>query len=182
MNADAFRLFYDWRTIIWRQFGAAIDDLDNAIRACPDDLWRDRLWGDPAERSFFLPEFWYIVYHTLFWLDLYLTGAEEGFAPPAPFLLVEQDEYGPLPERPYTRDELQGYLDGCRRRCRTTIEALTDEAAQRLCRFPWGEVTFVELLLYSMRHVAGHTAQLNMWLGQRTGSAPVWVLWAGEQG
>ena len=31
-----------WRTIIWRQFGAAIDMLENALRACPDDLWSDR--------------------------------------------------------------------------------------------------------------------------------------------
>ena len=69
----------NWRTSLWQQFGAAIDMLDNAVAACPDELWRVRLWDD-AE----LPEsaeFWYIVYHTLFWLDLYLSGAVEGFAP-----------------------------------------------------------------------------------------------------
>ena len=164
-----------WKTIIWQQFGAAIDDLDNALRACPDDLWRDRLWEEPAQQQFFLPEYWYIVYHALFWLDLYLTGAEEGFAPPAPFTLIEQDEDGPLPERPYTKDELQAYLADCRRRCRETIEALSDEAAQRRCRFSWGEVTFAELLLYNMRHVQGHAAQLNLWLGQQTGAGPGWV-------
>ena len=164
-----------WRTIIWQQFGAAIDDLDNALRACPDELWRARLWNEPSQEQFFLPEYWYIVYHTLFWLDLYLTGAEEGFVPPAPFLLVEQDENGPLPERPYTKEELQAYLVGCRKRCQATIESLTDEAAQRLCRFGWGEVSFAELLLYNMRHVAGHAAQLNLLLGQKLGSAPGWV-------
>lgn len=164
-----------WQTIIWRQFGAAIDDLDNAIRECPDELWNTRLWTNVSAPNFFLPEFWYIVYHTLFWLDLYLTGAEEGFSPPPPFLLVEQDEDGPLPEQPYTKEELRGYLELCRARCRATIEALTDEEANRLCRFPWGEVPFVELLLYTMRHVAGHAAQLNMWLGQQTGAAPDWV-------
>ena len=164
-----------WRNIIWQQFGAAIDDLDNALRACPDDLWHGRLWDDPQEEKFFLPEFWYVVYHALFWLDLYLTGAEEGFVPPPPFLLVEQNEEGPLPEKPYTKDELAAYLRACRQRCQATIEGLTDEAAQRLCRFGWGEVTFVELLLYNMRHVQGHAAQLNLMLGQQTGSAPVWV-------
>jgi hypothetical protein len=169
-----------WQTIIWRQFGAAIDDLDNAVGECPDELWQSRLWSNEAMPDFFLPEFWYIVYHTLFWLDLYLTGAEEGFAPPAPFLLVEQNEDGPLPEQPYTKAELLGYLDLCRARCRATIEALTDETANRLCRFPWGEVTFAELLLYTMRHVAGHTAQLNLWLGQQTGSAPDWVTQAAD--
>lgn len=164
-----------WKTIIWNQFGAAIDDLDNALGACPDELWRARLWEEPSQEQFFLPEYWYIVYHALFWLDLYLTGAEEGFVPPAPFALIEQDENGPIPAHPYTKEELHSYLEECRKRCRTTIESMTDEDAQRRCRFGWGEVSFGELLLYSMRHVAGHAAQLNLLLGQRTGSAPGWV-------
>ncbi len=160
-----------WRTIIWQQFGGAIDTLDNALRACPDELWRARLWDHPSERPEF-SQFWYVVYHALFWLDLYLSGAEEGFTPPAPFTLIEQDDDGPLPERPYTKDELQTYLDYSRKKCQATIEALTDEAAQRHCRFAWGEVSFAELLLYNMRHVQEHASQLNMMLGQKVGSAP----------
>jgi hypothetical protein len=30
------------------------------------------------------PEFWYAVYHTLFYLDLNLSGSTEGFASPEP--------------------------------------------------------------------------------------------------
>ena len=164
-----------FKEIIWQQFGAAIDDLENTMQACPEALWQAKLWHEPELERFFLPEFWYIIYHSLFWLDLYLTGSEEGFVPPEPFLLVEQHEEGPLPERPYTKAELQAYLELCRDRCRTTIESLTDEAAQQLCSFPWGEVNFAELLLYSMRHLAGHAAQLNLLLGQQMGSAPGWV-------
>jgi hypothetical protein len=171
-----------WRTIIWHQFGAAIDDLDNALRACPDELWRARLWDEPSQEQFFLPEFWYVVYHALFWLDLYLTGAEEGFLPPAPFALIEQDENGPIPEQPYSKAELQTYLEACRRRCQKTIESLSDEEAQRLCTFGWGQVSFAELLLYNMRHVAGHAAQLNLLLGQRLGSAPGWVTQVNQEG
>ncbi len=164
-----------WQSTLWSQFGAAIDDLANAIGACPDDLWQARLWDDPANERFFLPEFWYVAYHALFWVDLYLTGTEDGFAPPPPFLLVEQTDDGPLPERPYTPADLLDYLALCRTRCRTTIEALTDETAARRCAFGWGEVSFYELQLYSMRHLAGHAAQLNMALGQQTGDAPGWV-------
>jgi hypothetical protein len=162
-----------WRPIIWQQFGAAIDMLNNALRACPDELWHDRLWDNPSERPEY-SQFWYLVYHALFWLDLYLSGAEEGFAPPTPFTLIEQDADGPLPERPYTKDELQAYLDYGRKKCQATIEALTDEAAQRRCRFGWGEVSFAELLLYNMRHVQEHAAQLSLMLGQKVGSAPDW--------
>ena len=169
-----------WTTIIWQQFGAAIDMLDNALRTCPDELWRDRLWDHPSERPEY-SQFWYLVYHALFWVDLYLTGAEEGFVPPAPFTLIEQDDDGPLPERPYTKDELQAYLDYGRKKCQATIEALTDEAAERHCRFGWGECSFLELLLYNMRHVQEHASQLSLHLGQKVGSAPDWVARAESQ-
>lgn len=162
------------KSSLWQQFGAAIDMLDNAVRACPDSLWRAQLWDAGAEQ----PEsaqVWYIVFHTLFWLDLYLSGAVEGFAPPAPFTLDELDPAGLYPERPYSKDELRAYLAHAREKCRATIAALTDETAGRLCRFPWGEVTFVELLLYNMRHVQEHAAQVSLLLGQRAGSAPGWV-------
>ena len=155
-----------WRNILWQQFGAAIDMLENALLACPDELWNDR-----SKR----PEFWYVVYHTLFFLDLYLSGSVEGFAPPAPFTLDELDPAGLLPERPYTKDELHTYLEHGRKKCRATIEALTNEEALTRCEFVWGEVTFSELLLYNMRHVQHHAAQLNLMLRQNLDSAPRWV-------
>src|SRR6266571_9163043 len=105
----------NFKVIVWRQFGAAIDMLENALLACPDALWYDR------SRQ---PEFWYLVYHTLFFLDLYLSGSLEGFAPPAPFTMDELDPAGLLPERPYTKGELQTYLEHGRKKCRAAIEAL----------------------------------------------------------
>jgi hypothetical protein len=27
-----------WKTLLWQQLGAAIDMLENAMHACPDDL------------------------------------------------------------------------------------------------------------------------------------------------
>lgn len=52
------------RTLIWQQFGAAIDMLDNALRACPNKLWHGRLWHDPSERPAD-SQFWYTIYHAL---------------------------------------------------------------------------------------------------------------------
>jgi len=159
---------------IGSQFGAAIDMLDNALRACPDELWRIRLWNDPSMPPEF-SEFWYVAYHCLFWLDLYLSGAIEGFTPPAPFTLDELDPAGLLPDRVYTKAELLTYLDHSRRKLQSTIESLTDERASRGCKFTWGEVSFVELLLDNMRHVQEHAAQLNLILGQNSASARSWV-------
>jgi len=150
----------DLKTSIWQQFGAAIDFLAETVSACPDALWRAALWQTPNKKPEFA-QFWYVTYHTLFWLHLYLTGAEEGFVPPAPFTLIEQDDDGPLPERAYTKDELLAYLQDGRTKCRATIEALTDETAQRRCQFGWGECSFLELLFYNMRHVHGDSVSVN---------------------
>jgi hypothetical protein len=164
-GADKF-----WKGILLRQFEAAMDMLENALRECSDELWGRRMWVQYAEFS----EFWYVAYHTLFWVDLYLEGSVEGFQPPPPFTLGEL-EAGVLPPRPYSKDELLAYLDHCRRKCRRTIKALTDERARQLCKFPWGELCYAELLIDNMRHVQEHGAQLNLFLGQQLGSGARWV-------
>ena len=161
------------RTILWGQFGAAIDMLGNALQECPDSLWRERLWNHPNEPAGF-SEFWYLAYHALFWLDFYLSGSVEGYAPPAPFTLSEFDSAG-FPDKVYSKGELQTYLAYCRRKCQTTIETLTDEKASQLCKFGRREFSFAELLLYNMRHVQEHAAQLNMLLGQKEIAVTGWV-------
>jgi uncharacterized damage-inducible protein DinB len=156
----------NWRAILLPQFGAAIDMLENAIVACPDALWNDR------SRQ---PEFWHVAYHTLFFLDLYLSDPVKDFVAPEPFTLDELDPAGRLPERPYTQTELRGYLAHSRRKCRATIEALTDEKALERCTCDWLDISVAELLLYNMRHVQHHAAQLNLILRQTIDAAPSWV-------
>jgi DinB superfamily len=166
-----------WRTALWQQFGATIDMLENTLLACPSTHWHGRLWSDQKAPEY--PAFWSITHHTLFWLDLYLTGSLEGFAPPAPFTLAELDPAGVLPEQPYTKDELHAYLVYLRKKCQTTIAELSDEKAHQEVAFPWTEgkpVSFLELLLYNMRHVQEHAAQLNLFLGQNAiDGASDWV-------
>jgi len=154
------------KTVIWNQFGAAIDMLENAMRSCPDALWSDR-----SRR----PEFWYVAFHTAFWLDAYLSDTDQGFSPPAPFTTDEFDPAGLMPDRVYGKDELFAYLAHGREKCRASIAGLTDARAAERCVFTWRESSRLELLLYNMRHVQHHAAQLNLILRQQTDSAPNWV-------
>jgi uncharacterized damage-inducible protein DinB len=152
-------------TILWKQFGASIDMLENAIIACPDDVWNDGTQ----------PEFWYLTYHTLFFLELYLSEGVKGFRPPAPFGLEELDPAGVMPERVHTKDELHRYLLHCRKKCQVVLSTLTDEKANQYFHGFWKDMTIAELLLDTMRHVQHHTAQLNLLLRQKTASAPEYV-------
>jgi len=161
-----------WNTALWRQFGAAIDVLESTMMACPDSLWTEPLWPDPPPPQFpaQFSEVWYVSYHTLVWLDLYLSGIpEEEFAPPTPFPQGELDSIETQPKRPYTKEELQTYLISLRRKCHDTMMALTDEEARRPVEYPWSEgepVSYLELQLYTMRHVQEHAAHLSLFLGQ----------------
>jgi hypothetical protein len=65
----------------------------SAGQACPEDLWSKPVKKLP-DRHIGFKEFWYIAFHTLFFLDLYLSESDKGFTPPAPFTLDEMDERG----------------------------------------------------------------------------------------
>lgn len=155
-----------WKSILEQQYGAVIEMLETSIAVCPEEIWSDR-----SQK----PEYWYLVYHTLFFLDLYLSGSLDGFAPPAPFTLDELDPAGVLPERVYTKEVLQNFLLHCRKKCQATIGNLTDAKAKEICKFSRFEISFGELLLDNMRHVQHHVAQMNLILRQKTDSAPGWI-------
>jgi hypothetical protein len=73
--------------ILWKQFGATIDMLENAIDMCTSELWHSD------------KEFWYSAYHAIFYLDYYLSEELDDLMPPEPFGLSEFDPAGLLPER-----------------------------------------------------------------------------------
>ena len=80
-----------------------------------------------------------------------------------------------LPERAYSKDELLGYLEHCRKKLDAVMAGMTEAWAGEPCPFEYRAMSNGELLLYNMRHVQHHAAQLNMRLRQTTNSAPDWV-------
>lgn len=147
---------------LWNQLGAAIDMLENALIMCPEELW------DTDSK------FWYNGYHVLFFLDYYLTEEPEKFLPPEPFTLSEF-EPDTMPERVYTKEELLRYLGYCRKKCNSFINGLTEDSIKRRWVNDYKNFSIPELLIYNLRHVQHHVAQLNMILRQQINDAPKWV-------
>jgi len=157
---------------LWKQFGASIDMLKNAIALWPEEKWN-------TEKRFF-----YTAYHCLVFLEYYLTFPwKKNFSPSLPFTTAGPDHLPAeaiddmLPDRIYTKAELLNYLQSSREKCRAVITGLTEETlAER-----WVEedgnrnYSVFELLIYNMRHVQHHAAQLNLFLRQGIRDAPHWV-------
>ena len=149
--------------IMWKQYGASIEMLENAIVACPAEVW------DGAFK------FWYTAYHTIFFLDYYCSSDPVNFAPPTPFGLSEFDPGGILPERVYSKKELLDYLEFARKKCFELLVGLTDEKANKQFIRQFSDYTMMEMLIYNLRHVQHHVGQLNLVLRQLTDNAPGWV-------
>src|SRR5262249_46063253 len=158
---------FEWKPPLQGQYGAALQMLANAIRACPDEVWVDR-------RVSVAHQYWYLAFHTLFWNDYYMEQRERDFVPPAPFTMGEADPTGVYPAEPYSHDTLLAYLEHSRERVRARIAGLSDAAAAAPCGFERRELSLHELLLYNLRHVQHHTAQLNLLLRQHGIVPPGW--------
>jgi hypothetical protein len=175
-----------WTATLGRKYAVVLDQLERALHLCPDELWEASLWEVKKEHQHVWPvrriddkpsraaasapllqvysAFWNVAYHALFHTDFYLSGGVlKGFAPPAPF---REDEHRAhvVPNRPYTRAELQNYIAYDREKARATIDRLTDAQAERLLTRT-GQ-PFADRLFANLLHTQEHAAQLNLFLSQ----------------
>lgn len=155
--------FTSIKDAIWNQFGASLDMLENAIIMCPDKHWDTAL------------NFWYTAYHCIFWTDYYLTTEPVKFKPPTPFTFSEFDPTGKKPDRTYTKTEVLAYLEHCRQKANLLIGGLTVEKLNNRWVNDNKNYSLLEILLYNVRHIQHHSAQLNLLLRQTINNAPTWV-------
>jgi hypothetical protein len=145
------------KSILTSQFEAALCMLDQCIRACPPEHWDGKI----ANGSFR-----WAVYHTLFWLDMYLSpGDEDAFA------LREfhhrggdqrDDAAGFSPG--LGKDETLAYVQICRQKLVAVLAAETAESLQGPSGFAYRPITRGELHIYNLRHIQHHTGQLSAYL------------------
>lgn len=168
-------------TALWKNFGAAIDMLTEAVALCPDELWY-------REKRFF-----YLTYHTVIFLDYYLTIPVTGFQPTLPYTIVDSDKLPPeavddvMPNELYSRQDVLGYLSSIREKCKRLITHATEEKLMErwvgaeeinlhgLCPPIVENYTVLDILFYNFRHVQHHVAQMNTILRQKINAVPDWV-------
>jgi hypothetical protein len=157
---------------LWEQFGASIDMLINALDACPEQLYRSN------------KRFFYTSYHVAVFLDYYLTVPPDDFDPQLPFTITVKEDMPEgslddvLPDRHYTKAQLLGYIKTSREKCHKLVLGIKEHGNPRFIEdVEVGKMNYslIEILLYNMRHVQHHVAQLNTLLRDHGVTPPKWV-------
>jgi hypothetical protein len=157
--------------ILRNQMLAALATLNQAINNCPDAEWNEVHNDAPFSQ---------VIFHTLIFLDLYLSKDEEDFK--AQIFHKEHKEIfksyeeleDKLPVELYTREKIDTYFQFCRKK----IEAYFGETIKK---DPLEKTSFrrgmsvMELAIYNTRHVQHHAAQLGLRVQQITGKQLKWV-------
>lgn len=148
---------------LWNQFGASVEMLENAISICPDEFW------NTEER------FWYNAYHCIFFIDYYLSTQPKEFAPPAPFDFSEFEDR--MPSQIYSKPEILEYLSFCKQKSKNLFAGLNTQKLNERWINESGSMNYsiLEILVYNMRHIQHHAAQLNLFLRQNIQNVPDWV-------
>lgn len=177
-----------FKPILAAQFEASLRMLHDCIRQCPPEHWDSLIAKYP---------FWMVAYHTLCFVDLYLSPGEAVWQPRTgegsggvgglhPLGWAElNDEY---PSRRFSQAELLGYVEICRRMLGVVLgdndgaaskeasraQPETDESLEGPSGFSRLPFSRAELHLYNIRHIQHHTGQLSAFL-RRVGVDTKWA-------
>jgi hypothetical protein len=105
-----------------------------------------------------------VAYHTLFFVDLYLSPNEEAFKLRDFHHGGGDERFNQAPSTGLTKDETLSYLAICRKKALETLACETPESLKRASGFSRLPFSRGELHLYNLRHVQHHTGQLSAYL------------------
>jgi hypothetical protein len=140
------------KTILTGQFEASLCMLNECVRKCPAAHWEEKI----ANCSFRQ-----VAYHTLFFVDYYLSPNETAFSLRDIHRRGGDERMDDAVSAGLTQQETLAYLAICRQKALKILAAETAESLQHESGFSWLPLTRGELYLYNIRHVQHHTGQLS---------------------
>lgn len=164
-----------FKTMFVNQYEAALSMLKACIDGCPETVWN----APVANRRFSQ-----IVFHTMYFTDLYLGFDDEASFRRQPFhrhlallfadLPPKREPFEDPEPRFYDRAVLLTYLDFCRRKVAEVMAAETEDTLRGPEIFGY-DLSRAELHIYNIRHINHHSAQLSLRLRLDTGKGVEWV-------
>jgi hypothetical protein len=142
------------RQILIGQFEASLAMLNACIAACPEEHWEGKIANGT---------FRWVAYHTLFFVDLYLSPSEEAFE----LRELHQrggDEREPVASAGLSKEETLAYVALCRQKVLDILGGETRDSLEGPSGFSWRKFSRGELHIYNIRHVQHHAGQLSAFL------------------
>ncbi len=147
-----------FKTLIAHQFEAALCTLNACVDRCADTAWNSRVANY---------KFCQVVFHTLFYTDLYL-GQDEESLPRQSFHLNNGPFFGDYeefedraPVRLYDKASIRIYLEHWRNKASAVIAAETAATLSARSGFKSRDFSRAELHVQNIRHIQHHTAQIE---------------------
>lgn len=142
------------KQLLTSQFEASLAMLKNCIAACPEEHWEAKIANGTCR---------WVAYHTLFFLDLYLSPRNDAFE------LRELHNHGGDERQPVacvglSKDDALAYVEICRQKIVDSLAVETPESLQGPSGFSWYQCTRGELHVINIRHIQHHTGQLSAYL------------------
>lgn len=139
--------------------------LENVVAKCPDSY----LHGNKR--------FYYLTYHSVMFLDYYLSIPPDKFSPLLPFSFLQKEDRPAesigdmVPDKFYSKKELLLYIISSKAKAEELMNGLTHPSSLNQ-RFTEGnkegdmDFPILEILLYNMRHTQHHVGQLHLMIRQ----------------
>ncbi len=142
------------KQILRGQFEASLAMLNECVRICPAEHWEGKIATITFRQ---------VAYHTLFFVDLYLSQNEEAFQL-RDIHASGGDERNPFPSPGLSKEDTLAYAAICRQKMLETLAGETRESLAGESGFSWYKCSRGELHLCNIRHVQHHTGQLSAYL------------------
>lgn len=141
------------KQILAAQFEASLGMLNDCIQNCPPEHWHNKIAN---------MEFGYVPYHTLCFVDLYLSPNLDAFELREFHNEQDENRFKPKADHPITQMLVSDYLQTCLKKMRETIASETESSLNLPAGFDWlTELTRGELHIYNIRHIQHHTGALS---------------------
>ena len=147
------------RDALVQQYGAAFKTLSNIISKCPNSLWEDESKG---------PSYYKIIYHILYFADLYLSRTKEersAFKPrfefAEDFSISKENFASTYWKKPLSKEECNLYLSEIINKAQIFFEqiSITELISEPL--FEWHGSSLLGSLIYNIRHIMLHVGALQ---------------------
>jgi len=149
----------NFKKLIRNQYEAAFRTLKHGIDGCSDSAWNQPVCNH---------QFCQTMFHTLFFADVYL-GENPEIVEEQEFHKQHADAFAGYeewenrpPEKTYTREFIEAYLNHCREKAKSLIDQITEEQLGQPSGFSWIKGTAAEVHVYNIRHIQHHAAQLSL--------------------